>query len=464
MVAQNPGDVWEWYADRDLQVRAAMRLNKTAGSCALLYRTDERASWRELESWDWLDASLVDSVQFSRDGKKLYLIDPKGSNTAQGVCLDLETGARTVVEHDDEYDVGGFTHDAYGNVWAVDILKERWVMRGLTPEYEKLVRAIQRVDSGNLISAGCSALRGEGPDKQKWILSFKHDDHSHTYYFFDAQIGRAIFLFSARPELDQYSLAHMKPIVFKSRDGLTIHGYLTLPRGRETEHLPMILYVHGGPWARDRWGFDSFAQFFANRGYACLQVNFRGSTGYGKDFVNAGNKEWGGKMQDDLVDAVKWAVDQGIADPKRVAIYGMSYGGYAALVGATFTPDIFCCAVDYVGISNLVSFFQTMPSYWKMVSKFWVLRVGDPETEEEFLRSRSPLFKIDAIKIPMLIIQGANDPRVKKAESDQIVAAMRAKRLDVEYIVFDDEGHGATGQKNNIMAAKAMEKFFAKHL
>jgi dipeptidyl aminopeptidase/acylaminoacyl peptidase len=256
----------------------------------------------------------------------------------------------------------------------------------------------------------------------------------------------------------------MEPISFTSRDGLTIHGYMTYPVGAEKENLPLVLDVHGGPWSRNTWEFDPKAQWFANRGYACLQVNFRGSVGYGKDFVNAGDKEFGGKAQDDLVDAVNWAIEKGIADPERVAIFGGSYGGYAALVGATFTPDVFCCAVDIFGPSNLITFIEAIPPWLSTLLATIHRRIGNPETEEEFLKSRSPLFKVDQIKIPILIAQGANDPRVKQEESEQIIAAMEKNGVEYEYILFPDEGHGFRNPENRLKFYAAAEKFLSKHL
>ncbi len=465
LVEKNPGFIGHWYADHDMQIRAATRWNAD-GSKTLLYRTTVNDPWRELESWDWQDAGSVKTVFFSRDGKSLYFIDPKYSDTAQAVCLDPETGKRTIVAAHDGYDVNRFVSDSYGTVLFTVTQEDRLVWRGVTDEYDKLVRAMQRVDTGHLSYVSCTAHKSQDPIKQTWILSFAHDDRSMTYYLFDAQTNQATFLFAGNPALDQYQLAHMQPIVFKARDGLDIHGYLTLPIGRTPKKLPLVLCVHGGPCSRDMWwSYDSIIQLFANRGYACLQVNYRGSSGYGKKFVNAGNREWGGKMQDDLTDAVHWAINQGIADPKKIAIYGASYGGYAALVGATSTPDLFCCAIDRVGQSNLVTFLRALPPSFKLRNEM-ALRVGNVETEEEFLKSRSPFFKVDAIKIPILVIQAANDPRVNRAESDQMVAAMRAKKLDVEYLVLPDEGHrmGDTGEKNKIVIAMAMEKFLAKHL
>ncbi len=269
------------------------------------------------------------------------------------------------------------------------------------------------------------------------------DDGPVSYYSYSRDTKKGTFLFDSRPDLKSYTLAGMEPMSYQTRDGLTVHGYITYPVGKERTNLPLVLNVHGGPWYRDTWGYNPEAQWLANRGYACLQVNFRGSTGYGKDFVNAGDREWGGKMQEDLVDAVGWAVDQGIADPKRVAIMGGSYGGYATLVGVTFTPDLFTCAVAACAPSNLITFIETVPPYWSSMLTVLHKRVGNPTVaDKEFLESRSPLFKVDAIKIPLMIAHGANDPRVKQAEAEQIVEAMKTKGIPHEYLLFPDEGHG----------------------
>jgi dipeptidyl aminopeptidase/acylaminoacyl peptidase len=299
---------------------------------------------------------------------------------------------------------------------------------------------------------------------ENWLVSFTADDGGASYYSYDRETRSGGHLFDARPDLAEYDLARMEPVSFTSRDGLTIEGYLTLPPGSSERPVPMVLDVHGGPWARDGWGYNPEAQWFANRGYACLQVNYRGSTGYGKKFLNAGNKEWGGRMHDDLGDAVGWAVENGVADAERVAIYGGSYGGYAALVGATFTPDLFRCAVDIVGPSSLITLITSIPPYWKPLLSTFYERVGNPETEREFLESRSPLFFADRIRIPMLIAQGANDPRVKQAESEQFVAAMKDKGIDYEYLLFEDEGHGFARPENRLKFYAAAERFLAKHL
>lgn len=259
-------------------------------------------------------------------------------------------------------------------------------------------------------------------------------------------------------------MASVKPVEYKSRDGLTIHGYLTLPKGIEAKNLPVVINPHGGPWARDSWGYNGETQFLANRGYAVLQMNFRGSTGYGKEFWLKGAKEWGKKMQDDITDGVQWLITEGIADPKRVAIYGGSYGGYATLAGVAFSPDLYCCAVDYVGVSNMFTFMKTIPPYWEPYKAMFYELVGDPVKDSALLAEVSPAFHADKIKAPLFIAQGANDPRVNKAESDQMVEALKKRGIEVEYMVKDDEGHGFANEKNSIDFYKAMESFFARHL
>ena len=251
----------------------------------------------------------------------------------------------------------------------------------------------------------------------------------------------------------------MRPISYNSRDGLIIHGYLTLPKGKEAKNLPVVVNPHGGPWVRDNWGFNSEVQLLASRGFAVLQMNYRGSTGYGRSFWEAGFKQWGGKMQNDITDGVEWLIQQGIADPKRVAIYGASYGGYAVLAGLAFTPDVYACGVDYVGVSNIFTMIKTIPSYWKPLMAEFYEKVGHPEKEEEFLRSISPVFHADKIKAPLFIAQGARDPRVNKSESDQMVAALAARGIKVEYMVKENEGHGFRNEENRFEFYEAMEKF-----
>jgi dipeptidyl aminopeptidase/acylaminoacyl peptidase len=296
------------------------------------------------------------------------------------------------------------------------------------------------------------------------VVAYTSDVRPNEFYLYDRSNRKLTYLFTSRPDLARYTLAPMKPVTIKSRDGLDLVSYLTVPVGRAPKNLLMVLMVHGGPWGRDTWGLDPQAQWLANRGYAVLQVNYRGSTGFGKKFMHAGDREWGGKMQDDLIDAVNWAVHEGIADPKRIAIFGGSYGGYAALVGATFTPDVFACAVDIVGPSNLVSLLQSIPPSWEPMRRMMAQRVGDVDREPEFLKVRSPLFRADRIKIPLLIAQGKKDPRVRQAETEQIVAAVKKAGKPVEYMLFPDEEHGFSRPENRLKFFAAVEAFLARHL
>ncbi len=460
LVAKNPGNIASWVADRDFQVRGAAAATPEGGF-DLLFRETEEADWHTIVSWGPEDALNSGPVSFSGDGERMYLLDSRGANAARLVTLDLESGTLEVLAGDERYDVGEvLIHPDVYEVQAVAIERARTDWTVLDESIRNDFEAIEKLDRGDL------AVTSRDRADENWLVAFTADDRGSYYYSYDRSGRGGTYLFDARPELSSYALARMEPVSFTARDGLEIEGYLTLPLADSlgTETLPMVLDVHGGPWARDGWGYNPEAQWLANRGYACLQVNYRGSTGYGKRFLNAGNKEWGAAMHDDLVDAVGWAIEEGIADPKRVAIYGGSYGGYAALVGATFTPEVFRCAVDVVGPSNLVTLIESIPPYWSTFLATFYERVGNPETEKEFLESRSPLFFVDRIRIPVLIAQGANDPRVKQAESEQIVAAMQEKGLDYEYLLFEDEGHGFARPENRLKFYAAAERFLAKHL
>jgi dipeptidyl aminopeptidase/acylaminoacyl peptidase len=307
-------------------------------------------------------------------------------------------------------------------------------------------------------------IRSSDRDETKFIVAYNSPTDPGATYLYDRKTGEAKFLYRPRPWLKAEQLTGMKPVSFPARDGLKLHGYLTLPKGIPAKNLPLVLNVHGGPWARDSWGYDGEVQFLANRGYAVLQVNYRGSTGYGKNFIEAGNKEWGGKMLDDLVDAVDWVKKEGIAGPQRVGIYGGSYGGYATLAALAFRPEVFACGIDYVGISNLLTFMKTIPPYWETFREVMHRRVGNPEIDAEFLRSRSPLFAADKIRVPLFIAQGYNDPRVNHAEAEQIVEALKKNGHPVEYLVKMDEGHGFANPENRLDFYQHMETFLAQHL
>jgi dipeptidyl aminopeptidase/acylaminoacyl peptidase len=459
MVARNPGNVVRWLADSHLKVRCAMA-SRPEGGFDLLARESDRATWNKILTWESEDSLTSAPLSFTKDGRSLYCKDSRNFNASRLVKIDLASGEIVdVIAKDPHYDVSRIMiHPDTYEIQAVAFMKARleWIV--LDASIKADFEAIAGLDHGDYF------IYNRDNADDTWLIGFTKDDGPVPYYAYDRETKKGTFLFEHKPDLKKYKLASMEPISFASRDGLTIHGYITYPVWKEKKNLPVVLNVHGGPWARDVWGYDGQAQWFANRGYACLQVNFRGSTGYGKDFVNAGDKEWGAKMHDDLIDAVHWAIDQRIAAPGKIAIYGGSYGGYAALVGATFTPDVFCCAVDIVGPSNLITLLKSIPPYWSARKAEFYKRIGNPETEAELLKSRSPLFKVDQIKIPVLIGQGANDPRVKQAESEQIVEAMKEKGLDFEYLVFPDEGHGFAKPENRLKFYAAADKFLAKHL
>jgi dipeptidyl aminopeptidase/acylaminoacyl peptidase len=456
-VVENFGVVG-WVADSDLVVRAALQPLPDGGT-QILTRAGADAEWETALSVGFDDALNTGPIGFTGDGAGLYLLSSVDANAGRLVRLDLATGTTEVLAEDPRYDVGGLLlHPDTKAVQMVSFTRAR-------TEHVVLDPAIQAdVDGIAAIQPGDWTLVGRDHADATWLVAFSVDDGPVAYWAWDRGRREATFMFHHQPALSGYQLAAMEPFSFTARDGLEIHGYVSSPVGADRRDLPTVVNVHGGPWARDGWGLNPEVQWLANRGYLCVQVNYRGSTGYGKDFVNAGNREWAAKMHDDLIDAVEYVVGQGWADRERIAILGGSYGGYAALVGATFTPDVFRCAVDVVGPSSLKTLIESIPPYWApMVAQFHE-RVGNPETEEDFLWSRSPLSKVDAIKIPILVAQGANDPRVKQAEAEQIVAAMKEKGIDHQYLLFPDEGHGFAKPENRLRYYSEAEKFLAKHL
>jgi dipeptidyl aminopeptidase/acylaminoacyl peptidase len=454
---ENPGYAG-WLADEDLVVRAAIS-PLPDGGFDLLVRESADADWRTLLTIGAEDAPASDVLAFSGDGASLLVISSAGTDTGRLARIDIASGQPEVLLEDPEADVAGaILHPDTRDPQIVEVLKDRAEYHVLDPGVEADFKAIRDLHHGD------PQLVGRDEADQTWLVAFLDDTGPTSYYAYDRASRTGSFLFDSRPELSRYTLAPMEPFSYQARDGLTVHGYVTFPPDGGRSGLPAVLNVHGGPQARDTWGFDPEAQWLANRGYMCIQVNYRGSTGYGKSFVTAGDREWGAKMHTDLLDAVNYAVEQGWADPARVAIYGGSYGGYAALVGAAFTPDVFCCAVDIVGPSNLQTLLESIPPYWKPMAAQLYRRVGNPETDQEFLWSRSPLSRARDIAIPLLIAQGANDPRVKQAESEQIVAALKDAGIDYEYMLFPDEGHGFAKPQNRLKFYAAAERFLARYL
>jgi len=454
---KNPGFAG-WVADAQLGVRGAIK-PEPDGGFSLLVRDTEDAEWRELLAIPAEDALTTDVATFSADGSSLLVIASVGAQTARLARLSLTTGELDVLAEDAEADISGVRVDPDTREPQIAVVtKARSEYVVLDPAVADDVAAIRALHPGDPV------FQNADDADRIWLVGFTNDAGPIPYYLYDRATRTARFLFEHRPELSRYELAPMEPFSVSTRDGLTLHGYATFPPGADRTNLPTVLDVHGGPWARDFWGFNPEAQWLANRGYLCLQVNFRGSTGYGKDFVNAGDREWGNRMQDDLSDTVGFAISQGWADPARVAIMGGSYGGYAALAGAAFTPDLYCCAVDIVGPSNLITLIKSVPPYWAPMIAQFLRRVGDPDNDADFLWSRSPLSRAEAIRIPLLIAQGANDPRVKQAESEQIVDALQKAGIEHEYLLFPDEGHGFAKPENRLRFYAAADRFLAHHL
>lgn len=465
LIAKNPGNVSAmqpdqpaWFADQDFQVRGCVAARDDAGY-DLLVRETEDDDWSVLVTWDFEDTRNSLPLGFSADGKSFHLIDSSGVNAGRLVKNDLSTGEASALAEDPIYDAGSVLFDPKTKeVQAVAFNRARLEWTVIDELLRSDFEAISSIQDGDF------HILSRDEEDQIWTVGFTVSDGPIGYYLFDRATKDGRFLFESQPDLKQYQLAPMEPFSFDSRDGLIIHGYITFPPDQARENLPMVLNPHGGPWGRNTWMLSPEAQFFASRGYICLKVNFRGSTGYGKEFLNAGNREWAGKMHDDLIDAVNWVVEQGYADPKKVAIFGGSYGGYAALVGATFTPEVFCCIVDVFGWSDLVTALKIVPPYWKPRLAQWYRRVGNPETEADFLWSRSPLSRVDQIRSPMLIAQGANDVRVPQIASDQIVEALEKRGIEYEYVLFPDEGHGFANPENRFTFYRAVENFLARHL
>ncbi|MDP9417209.1 MAG: prolyl oligopeptidase family serine peptidase [Actinomycetota bacterium] len=455
LVLENPGFL-SWLIDPDLRVRGGSTMDEDGGIVVYL---GQDGQWEPFLTVPPDDAANTDVLGFTRDGSAVLLLSSLDANTTRLVRHDLTTGEQIVVAQDATYDVSGvWQHPETLEPQAAEFDKARQEIVLLDESLRADVDRLRALGEGE-IGVG----RRERTDTT-WVVSLSPSDGPVHYWVYDRSTGSSRYLFPHRAELTEHTLAPMEPFSLVARDGLRLEGYATFPPGVERRDLPAVLLVHGGPWARDAWGYDPHAQWLANRGYVCVQVNFRGSTGYGKQFLNAGDKQWGAAMQDDLTDTVSHVVSQGWVDGARVGIYGGSYGGYAALAGAAFTPDVYRSAVDVVGPSNLLTLLASVPEYWKPMIAHMYRRVGNPETEKDLLRERSPLSRVDEIRIPVLVAQGANDPRVKQAEAEQIVAALRSKGLSHEYLLFEDEGHGLAKPENRERFFSVAERFLAEHL
>ncbi len=448
----------------EMEILLATRRNNDGSTTVLKYKGENK--WEEFFTVPKEDNMTFGLVGTDKEGDDIYMIDSRGRNTAALVSMDLETGETILLAHDEKSDIQGASlHPTEKNIQAyvTNYLRMKWhvIDEAIQPHFD----AIRAIGEGDI------SILSRTLSNEQWIIALSSADKPVKYYLYKTGTKEARYLYSNQPKLEELGLSNMYPLEIPSRDGKTLVSYLTLPdeldQGGQPAHpIPMVLWVHGGPWARNSYGYHPVHQWLANRGYAVLSVNYRGSTGFGKDFINAGIKEWGAKMHDDLIDAVNCCVDKGIAMEEKVAISGGSYGGYATLVGLAFTPEVFACGVDIVGPSNLVTLLSTIPPYWESFYSTFILHIGDPETKEgkDLLEERSPLNYVDSIRKPLLIGQGANDPRVKQSESDQIVDKMQEKEIPVTYVLYPDEGHGFARPENRLSFFAIMEQFLSKTL
>jgi dipeptidyl aminopeptidase/acylaminoacyl peptidase len=456
LVAENPGNVTDWSTDHAGCIRLATATDGV--NTSILHRPDKNTPFKTVITTNFKEQ--LRPLFFDFDNRLLFAASNIGRDKAAIVRVDPATAKEeSLIFQHPEVDVAGLSwsrkRKVYTEVQFVTWKRER---RFFDAEIEAIFGDLERQLPGYEID-----LQSSNREEDIFVVAAWSDRTQGVRYLYEAATKKLTRLAEIAPWLDERQLAEMKPISYEARDGRVIHGYLTLPRGCG-RNLPLIVNPHGGPWARDMWGYDPEVQFLANRGYAVLQMNFRGSTGYGRAFWEAGFKEWGRTMQDDVTDGVKFAVAEGIADPKRVAIYGGSYGGYCTLAGLAFTPELYACGVDYVGVANLFTFLKTIPPYWKPMLDMFYEMVGNPETDKELLAEASPVLHADNIRAPLLIAQGAQDPRVNVDESDQMVTALKKHGIDVEYIVKENEGHGFHNEENRFEFYEAMEKFLEKHL
>ena len=457
LIAENPGNISQWMTDHDGKLRIATTSDGV--NTSLLYRNKESDEFKPILTTDF-KVSVV-PLFFTFDNTNLYVASNRGRDKIAIFEFDLikSKEGRLIFEHD-EVDVSNLLFSRKRKVLTgVSYTVAKNEMIFFDKWREEIQQKLEKKLPGYEV-----VITSFSKDEAEAVVVTYSDKSRGTYYHYEVNKNKLTELGKVSPWLNEKNMSEMKPIKYRSRDGLTINGYLTLPKGTNGKNLPVVVNPHGGPWARDNWGYKSEIQFLANRGFAVFQMNFRGSTGYGREFWEKSFKEWGKSMQDDITDGVNWLIDEEIADPDRIAIYGASYGGYATLAGLAFTPDLYACGVDYVGVSSLFTFMESMPPYWELYRSMMYEMVGHPEKDKKLLASASPLLHIDKIKAPLFIAQGANDPRVVKAESDQIVAALKNAGIDVPYMVKDDEGHGFYNEENQFDFYREMEKFLTKHI
>lgn len=457
MLAENPGNYQGWMTDHAGKLRVAMAIDGLETS--ILYRESEDDTFKVVLTTYYKEE--LNPLFFTFDNKNVYATSNVGRDKSCIILFDIANGEelKSIYENS-EVDVSNLSYSRKRKVLtAASYYTDKRNLHFFDTEVENRYNRLKQ-DLGAYEISTSSYSKNE----DVFIIRTYSDKSMGAYYIYNKNTDELKMIHEVAPWIDENVMADMTPIEYTSRDGYTIHGYLTLPKGKEAKDLPVIINPHGGPWARDHWGFNPEIQFLANRGYAVLQMNFRGSIGYGREFKELSYKQWGKTMQNDITDGVAWLVEKGIADEDRVAIYGASYGGYATLAGLAFTPDLYCCGVDYVGVSNLFSFMKSIPPYWEQYLEMMYEMVGNPKKDSLLMREASPVFHVDKINAPLFIAQGANDPRVNINESDQIVEAMKARGVEVEYMVKENEGHGFYNQENQFDFYRAMETFLGKHM
>lgn len=462
LLAENPGNIQGWMTDHDGKLRVANAIVDGVNN-QILYRETEDQPFQPVLTTNFKET--VSFAVFTPDNKMVYALTNIGRDKTALVLMDPKTcEEKEVLYMNDKYDISDLNYSEKKNRLTVVACEghKDMIRHYFDKDEEEIRKKLEAQLPG--YNVGVTSM---SKDENIRMIYAGNDRTYGTYYLYNVKKNKLTKVADIAPWIKEEEMCAMNPITYTSRDGLTIEGYLTLPKGYTMENaknLPVVVNPHGGPWIRDSWGYNPEVQFLASRGYAVLQMNFRASTGYGRKFTELGYKQWGQTMQNDITDGVKWLIKEGIADPKRVAIYGASYGGYATLAGVTFTPDLYACAVDYVGVSNLLSFMNTIPPYWKPLLDMMHEMIGDPETDKEMMEKYSPVFHVDQIKAPLFIAQGANDPRVNKAESDQMVEALKKRGVEVEYMVKENEGHGFSNEENKFDFYRAMEKFLDKYL
>ena len=462
LLAENPGNIQGWMTDHDGKLRVANAIVDGVNN-QILYRETEDQPFQPVLTTNFKET--VSFAVFTPDNKMVYALTNIGRDKTALVLMDPKTcEEKEVLYMNDKYDISDLNYSEKKNRLTVVACEghKDMIRHYFDKDEEEIRKKLEAQLPG--YNVGVTSM---SKDENIRLIYAGNDRTYGTYYLYNVKENKLTKVADIAPWIKEEEMCAMNPITYTSRDGLTIEGYLTLPKGYTMENaknLPVVVNPHGGPWIRDSWGYNPEVQFLASRGYAVLQMNFRASTGYGRKFTELGYKQWGQTMQNDITDGVKWLIKEGIADPKRVAIYGASYGGYATLAGVTFTPDLYACAVDYVGVSNLLSFMNTIPPYWKPLLDMMHEMIGDPETDKEMMEKYSPVFHVDQIKAPLFIAQGANDPRVNKAESDQMVEALKKRGVEVEYMIKENEGHGFSNEENKFDFYRAMEKFLDKYL